>query len=55
MTRRAISTAGAPAAVGPYSQGIVADGFVFMRRPGRARPGDRRPRRGRHRGPRPSA
>jgi 2-iminobutanoate/2-iminopropanoate deaminase len=29
MTRRAVSTAGAPAAVGPYSQGIVADGFVF--------------------------
>jgi len=29
MTRRAISTAGAPAAIGPYSQGIVADGFLF--------------------------
>ena len=29
MTRHAISTAGAPAAIGPYSQGIVADGFVF--------------------------
>ena len=29
MTRRAISTAGAPAAVGPYSQGIVADGLLF--------------------------
>jgi 2-iminobutanoate/2-iminopropanoate deaminase len=29
MTRRAISTAGAPAAMGPYSQGIVADGFLF--------------------------
>jgi 2-iminobutanoate/2-iminopropanoate deaminase len=29
MTRRAVSTAGAPAAVGPYSQGIVADGFLF--------------------------
>ena len=29
MTRRAISSAGAPAAIGPYSQGIVADGFLF--------------------------
>jgi len=29
MTRRAVSTSGAPAAIGPYSQGIVADGFFF--------------------------
>ena len=29
MTRRAVSTAGAPAAIGPYSQGILADGFLF--------------------------
>ena len=29
MSHRAISTAGAPAAVGPYSQGIVVDGFLF--------------------------
>ena len=29
MSRRAVSTAGAPAAIGPYSQGIVADGFLF--------------------------
>lgn len=29
MTRRAVSTTGAPAAVGPYSQGIVADSFLF--------------------------
>ena len=29
MTRRAVSTAGAPAAIGPYSQGVVADGFLF--------------------------
>ena len=29
MTRHAVSTAGAPAAIGPYSQGIVADGFLF--------------------------
>ena len=29
MTRRAVSTTGAPAAIGPYSQGIVAGGFLF--------------------------
>ena len=29
MTRRAISTAGAPGAVGPYSQGIASDGLLF--------------------------
>lgn len=29
MTSRAISTPGAPAAIGPYSQGIVVDGFLF--------------------------
>ena len=29
MTRRAISTTGAPAAIGPYSQGIVIDGLLF--------------------------
>jgi 2-iminobutanoate/2-iminopropanoate deaminase len=29
MTHRAITTAGAPAAIGPYSQGIVVDGFLF--------------------------
>ena len=29
MSRRASSTAGAPAAIGPYSQGIIADGFFF--------------------------
>ncbi len=29
MTRHAISTNGAPAAIGPYSQAIVADGFLF--------------------------
>ena len=29
MTRSAISTGGAPAAIGPYSQGIDADGLVF--------------------------
>lgn len=29
MTRRAVSTAGAPAAIGPYSQGIIADHLFF--------------------------
>ncbi len=29
MTRRAVTTTGAPAAVGPYSQGIVVDGLLF--------------------------
>jgi 2-iminobutanoate/2-iminopropanoate deaminase len=29
MTRQAVSTGGAPAAIGPYSQGIAIDWFVF--------------------------
>jgi 2-iminobutanoate/2-iminopropanoate deaminase len=29
MTREAISTSGAPGAIGPYSQAIAIDGFVF--------------------------
>lgn len=29
MTRQQIATGGAPAAVGPYSQAIAADGWVF--------------------------
>jgi 2-iminobutanoate/2-iminopropanoate deaminase len=29
MTRRAVSTVAAPAAIGPYSQAIVAGDFVF--------------------------
>jgi 2-iminobutanoate/2-iminopropanoate deaminase len=29
MTRRAISTEGAPAAVGPYSQGIATENLLF--------------------------
>jgi 2-iminobutanoate/2-iminopropanoate deaminase len=29
MSRRAVSTAGAPAAIGPYSQGIIVDGLLF--------------------------
>ena len=29
MTRQAVTSAGAPTPVGPYSQAIVIDGFVF--------------------------
>ena len=29
MTRQAISTTGAPAAIGPYSQAIAVDGLLF--------------------------
>jgi 2-iminobutanoate/2-iminopropanoate deaminase len=29
MTREAISTSGAPAAIGPYSQAILVDGYLF--------------------------
>jgi 2-iminobutanoate/2-iminopropanoate deaminase len=29
MTRNVIATDGAPAAIGPYSQGVVAGGFLF--------------------------
>jgi 2-iminobutanoate/2-iminopropanoate deaminase len=29
MTRQAVTSPGAPAALGPYSQAIVAGGFVF--------------------------
>jgi 2-iminobutanoate/2-iminopropanoate deaminase len=29
VTRRAVSTSGAPAAIGPYSQGIATDGLFF--------------------------
>ncbi|MFL5717513.1 MAG: RidA family protein [Chloroflexota bacterium] len=29
MTRRAVSSVGAPGAIGPYSQGIVTDGLLF--------------------------
>ncbi|MGK2850910.1 MAG: RidA family protein [Candidatus Limnocylindrales bacterium] len=29
MTRSAVTTTGAPAAIGPYSQGISLDGFIF--------------------------
>ena len=29
MTRTAVSTTGAPAAIGPYSQGIVSDSLLF--------------------------
>ena len=29
MSRRPLTTAGAPAAIGPYTQGIATDGLVF--------------------------
>ena len=29
MTTRTVHTSGAPAAIGPYSQGIIANGFLF--------------------------
>lgn len=29
MTRNAVSTSNAPAAIGPYSQGIASDGLIF--------------------------
>ena len=29
MTHKAVQTTGAPAAIGPYSQGIVTGGFLF--------------------------
>ncbi len=29
MPLRTVSTADAPAAIGPYSQGIVANGFLY--------------------------
>ena len=56
MTRRAVSTAGAPAAIGPYSQAIAIDGLLFAAgqagldpATGRARRGWRRARdRARH-------
>lgn len=30
MTKTPISTTDAPAAIGPYSQGVIANGFVFV-------------------------
>ena len=47
MTRRAVTTAGAPAALGPYSQAIVVAGCRVLLGPDRARSRDRRARRGR--------
>ena len=29
MTLQSVSTGGAPAAIGPYAQGVVANGFLF--------------------------
>lgn len=39
MTRSAISTASAPAAIGPYSQAIIAGDFVFLAGQGAIAPG----------------
>ena len=39
MTREVVSTPNAPAAIGPYSQGIVANGFVFTAGQGPLIPG----------------
>jgi 2-iminobutanoate/2-iminopropanoate deaminase len=30
MVKKVISTDAAPTAIGPYSQGIIAEGFVFV-------------------------
>ena len=39
MSREVITTPNAPAAIGPYSQGIRADGFVFVSGQGPLIPG----------------
>lgn len=39
MSRQVVSTDKAPAAVGPYSQGIIANGFVFTAGQGGVIPG----------------
>lgn len=39
MSREVISTSNAPAAIGPYSQGIKANGFVFVSGQGGLIPG----------------
>jgi len=46
MTRQAISTTNAPAAVGPYSQAIVAGGLVFCAGQGSIDPATQDIRRG---------
>ena len=51
MTRQAVSTTGAPAAIGPYSQGIDADGLVFCSGQLGLDPATGEPRRRRRRGP----
>ena len=42
MTRHAISTPGAPAAIGPYSQAIAGRRLRLLLGPAGTRPGDRR-------------
>ena len=46
MTREAIATANAPAAVGPYSQAIVAGGLIFCAGQGAIDPATQELRRG---------
>ena len=46
MTREAISTSNAPAAVGPYSQGIVAGDLIFCAGQGAIDPATQELRRG---------
>jgi len=41
MSREVVRTENAPAAIGPYSQGIIANGFVFTAGQGGVIPGTR--------------
>ncbi|MBI1257901.1 MAG: hypothetical protein GC204_10555 [Chloroflexi bacterium] len=46
MSREVVHTEKAPAAVGPYSQGIIANGFVFTAGQGGIIPGTKTPIKG---------
>ena len=43
MSREVVHTEKAPAAVGPYSQGIIANGFIFTAGQGGLVPGTKTP------------
>ena len=43
MSRQVVRTDHAPAAVGPYSQGIIANGFIFVAGQGGLVPGTKTP------------
>ena len=43
MSRQVVRTDHAPAAVGPYSQGIIANGFIFVAGQGGLIPGTKTP------------